>query len=66
MAWHSTISKCDIGTDKLLGYLFHHRLPLSLYALFKFGADINCNPEHFKRYLNEAASIIAGAGVMTK
>lgn len=56
MLQNSTVDKCDIGTDLLLGYLLRHRLPLSLYALFKFGADINCNPEHFKRYLNEAAS----------
>ena len=53
---NATIKKCDIRSKNLLGRLLYHRLPLSLYALFKSGLDVNCAREQFKRYLNETVS----------
>ena len=48
-----TIMECDMRAKKLLADLVHHRLPLSLYSLFKSGLDVNCAREHFIRYLNQ-------------
>ena len=48
-----TITECDMRAKKLLAGLVHHRLPLSLYSLFKSGLDVNCAREHFIRYLNQ-------------
>ena len=48
-----TITKCGLRAKNLLAGLLHHRLPLSLYSLFKSGLDVNCAHEHFIRYLNQ-------------
>jgi hypothetical protein len=48
---NATIKKCDTRATSLLGGLLRHKLPLSLYALFKFGLDVNCAREQFKEYL---------------
>ena len=48
-----TITKCGLRAKNLLAGLLHHRLPLSLYSLFKSGLDVNCAHEHFIRHLNQ-------------
>ena len=48
---NATIKKCDTRAKSLLGGLLRHKLPLSLYALFKSGLDVNCAREQFKEYL---------------
>jgi ankyrin repeat protein len=48
---NAAIKKCDTRTKSLLGGLLHHKLPLSLYTLFKSGVDVNCAREQFKEYL---------------
>ncbi|CAB3983839.1 Ankyrin repeat domain-containing 50 [Paramuricea clavata] len=50
---NATIKKCNTTAKSLLGGLLRHKLPLSLYALFKSGLDINCAHEQFKEYLSE-------------
>ena len=50
---NQTIAKCDGRAKTLLNGLLYHRLPLSLYSLFKSGLDVNCTYEHFVRYLNQ-------------
>ena len=50
---NQTITKCDGRAKTLLNGLLYHRLPLSLYSLFKSGLDVNCAREHFIRYLNQ-------------
>ena len=50
---NQTITECDVKAKTLLDGLVHHRLPLSLYSLFKSGLDVNCAREHFIRYLNQ-------------
>ena len=50
---NQTITKCDGRAKTLLNGLLYHRLPLSLYSLFKSGLDVNCAREHFVRYLNQ-------------
>ena len=49
---YQTITECDGRAKTLLNGLLYHRLPLSLYSLFKSGLDVNCSYEHFIRYLN--------------
>jgi ankyrin repeat protein len=44
---NATIKKCDTRAKNLLRGLLRHQLPLSLYALFKSGLDVNCAREHF-------------------
>ncbi|CAB3983841.1 Ankyrin repeat domain-containing 50 [Paramuricea clavata] len=44
---NATIKKCDTRAKNLLRGLLRHQLPLSLYALFKSGLDVNCAHEHF-------------------
>ena len=51
---NQTVRKCDGRAKTLLNGLLYHRLPLSLYSLFKSGLDVNCSYEHFVRYLNQA------------
>jgi ankyrin repeat protein len=48
---NATIKKCDTRAKSLLGGLLRHKLPLSLYALFKSGLDVNCAHEQFKENL---------------
>ena len=50
---NQTITECDVKAKTLLDGLVNHRLPLSLYSLFKSGLDVNCAREHFIRYLNQ-------------
>ena len=50
---NQTITECDGRAKTLLNGLLYHRLPLSLYSLFKSGLDVNCAREHFIRYLNQ-------------
>ena len=50
---NQTITKCDGRAKTLLNGLFYHRLPLSLYSLFKSGLDVNCAREHFVSYLHQ-------------
>ena len=50
---NQTITECDGRAKTLLNSLLYHRLPLSLYSLFKSGLDVNCGYEHFVRYLNQ-------------
>ena len=53
---NAAIKKCDKRAKKLLDGFMRHRIPLSLYELFKSGLDVNCARQHFKRFLNELAS----------
>ena len=48
-----TITECDMRAKSLLGGLLHHRLPLSLYSLFKSGLDFNCARKDFIKHLNQ-------------
>jgi ankyrin repeat protein len=48
---NASIKKCDTRAKSLLGGLLRHKLPLSLYTLFKSGLDVNCAHEQFKEYL---------------
>ena len=50
---NQTITECNGRAKTLLNGLLYHRLPLSLYSLFKSGLDVNCAYEHFIRYLNK-------------
>ena len=52
---NQTFTECDGRAKTLLNGLLYHRLPLSLYSLFKSGLDVNCSREHFIRYLNQTA-----------
>ena len=54
---HSSIKKCDMRAKNLLHSLLDHKLPISLYTLFKSGLDVNCAQQHFKRILNESFDI---------
>ena len=47
---NATIKKCDTRAKSLLRGLLRHKLPLSLYALFKSGLDVNCARQQFKEY----------------
>ena len=49
----ATITECNTRAKNLLSSLVHHRLPLTLYFLFKSGLDVNCAREHFIRHLNQ-------------
>ena len=57
---YQTITECDVKAKNLLSGLVHHRLPLSLYSLFKSGLDVNCAYEHFVRYLNSVVFNVDG------
>ena len=46
------ITECDMRANNLLDGLVRHRLPLSLYSLFKSGLDVNCAGKHLLTYLN--------------
>ena len=48
------ITECNMRAKNVLGGLVHHRLPLSLYSLFKSGLDVNCSREHFLWHMNKA------------
>ena len=50
---NQTFTVCDGRAKTLLNRLMYHRLPLSLYSLFKSGLDVNCAYEHFVKYLNQ-------------
>ncbi len=54
---NSSIKKCDMRAKNLLDSLLDHKLPLSLYTLFKSGLDVNCAQQHFKRILSESVYI---------
>ena len=47
------ITECDVRAKNLLNGLVHHRLPLSLYSLFKSGLDVYCARKHLIAYLNQ-------------
>ena len=55
---NQTITECNGRAKTLLNGLLYHRLPLSLYSLFKSGLDVNCGFEHFIRYLKEEVFIV--------
>jgi hypothetical protein len=48
---NATIKECDTRAKSLLRGLLRHKLPLSLYAVFKSGVDVNCAREQCKEYL---------------
>ena len=53
---NETIKKCDGRAKNLLSRLVSHKLPESLYNVFKSGLRVNCAQEQFKAYLNETVS----------
>ena len=53
---NETIEKCDRRAKNLLSHLVGHKLPGSLYSVFKSGLHINCAREQFRAYLNEMVS----------
>ena len=47
------ITLYDVRANNLLSGMVYHRLPLSLYSLFKSALDVNCAGKHLLAYLNQ-------------